>query len=173
MVLRLPGLGGGDRYRADLAEVIDKYVGQTAESVLRGFDAIEGKHSVLSFDEAKVLATRLLGEPEFDIDGQVVRSGGVVDQIEENASKIDTLYQSHQNGGIRAKLSAPTGALITVRWYLCHRRGSHPSHVIDPTDLPLSHRTPPIWDGTCVGGHSTPLEAPVNLGHPRRYMLRD
>ena len=113
MVLRLPGLGGGDRYRADLAEVIDKYVGQTAESVLRGFDAIEGKHSVLSFDEAKVLATRMLGEPEFDIDGQVVRSGGVVDQIEENASKIDTLYQSHQNGGIRAKLSAPTVALIT------------------------------------------------------------
>ena len=54
-----------------------------------------------------------LGEPEFDIDGQVVRSGGVVDQIEENASKIDTLYQSHQNGGIRAKLSAPTVALIT------------------------------------------------------------
>ena len=69
---------------------------------------------MLSFDEDKVLATRLLGEPEFDIDGQVVRSGGVVDQIEENASKIDTLYQSHQNGGIRAKLSAPTVAPITA-----------------------------------------------------------
>jgi hypothetical protein len=157
-----------------LAEVIDKYVGQTAESVLRVLDAIEGKHSVLSFDEAKVLATRLLGEPEFDIDGQVVRSGGVVDQIEVNASKIDTLYQSHQNGGIRAKLSAPTVALITVRWYLCHRRGSHPSHVIDPTESPTGPQS--LADFSRFGvdwprGH--PERSSLVSGHPRRYILRD
>ena len=113
VVYRLPGEGSGDdRYQVDLARVVNSTSG-TEKNRVRGLDAIEGKHSVLSFDEAKVLATKLLGEPEFYIDGQVVRSGGVVDQVEENASKIDTLYQSHQNGRIRAKLSAPTVALTT------------------------------------------------------------
>ena len=38
--------------RADLAEVISKYIGETEKNLVGVFDAVEGSEAVLSFDEA-------------------------------------------------------------------------------------------------------------------------
>ena len=39
-------------YRADLAEGVDEYIGETEKNLVRVFDGVEGSDSVLLFDEA-------------------------------------------------------------------------------------------------------------------------
>ncbi len=53
VVFRLPAEGSGvDAYEADLAEVVDEYIGEPAKNLVRVFDTVEGSKTVLSFDEA-------------------------------------------------------------------------------------------------------------------------
>ena len=53
VVYRLPAEGSGvDVYRADLAEVVDKYIREAEKNQVRVFDVVEGTDSVLNFDEA-------------------------------------------------------------------------------------------------------------------------
>ena len=41
-----------DVFRAALAEVVSKYIGETEKNLVRVVDAVEGTDEVLSFDEA-------------------------------------------------------------------------------------------------------------------------
>ena len=53
VVYRLPAVGsGGDVYQADLAEVVDEYIGETEKNLVRVFDAVDGSGAVLLFDDA-------------------------------------------------------------------------------------------------------------------------
>ena len=57
---RLPAQGDHDleAIRVDLADVVDMYIRETEEGLVRVFDAVEGSSSVLSFDEADGLFGR-------------------------------------------------------------------------------------------------------------------
>ena len=53
VVFRLPVEGSGvDVYRADLAEMVDEYIGETEKKLVRVFDGVDGTDAVLTFDEA-------------------------------------------------------------------------------------------------------------------------
>ena len=60
VVFRLPAQGDRDleAIRVDLAEVVDKYIGETEKNLVRVFDAIEGTDEVLLFDEGDGLFGR-------------------------------------------------------------------------------------------------------------------
>ena len=49
---------GYDLYRVDLAQVVNKYVGETEKNLARIFDEAEDSHAVLFFDEADALFSR-------------------------------------------------------------------------------------------------------------------
>jgi SpoVK/Ycf46/Vps4 family AAA+-type ATPase len=54
VVYRLPTLRDHDLepIRADLAEVVDEYIGETERNLVRVFDAVEGTNEVVLFAEA-------------------------------------------------------------------------------------------------------------------------
>ena len=52
VVFRLgPDAGDGDGYRADLADMVTKYIGETQKNLVHVLDAVEGSDSVMLFDE--------------------------------------------------------------------------------------------------------------------------
>ena len=54
VVFRLPAQGDHDleAIRVDLADVVDMYIGETEEGLVRVFDTVEGSDVVVYFDEA-------------------------------------------------------------------------------------------------------------------------
>ena len=56
VVYRLPAERKREHvYRADLAEVVSSYIGDTEKNLVRVFDAVEGSDTLLRFDEADEL----------------------------------------------------------------------------------------------------------------------
>ena len=66
VVFRLPAEESGGDVQADLAGVVDKYIGETEKNLVRVFDSVEGTDEVLLFDEAD----GLIGHPT-DRDHQI------------------------------------------------------------------------------------------------------